>query len=1353
MAQILGGGPPVNDDERAVLARLRDHGPDHWLVLHNIEIPGRNETFEVDVLVVTGRALFVADVKGTRGRIEVAGPKWHPSRRQPFYSPVAKLKAHARSIKGVLERHRTELNRVYIAPLVILTGRDANLVDPQKRDTDNVATFDDFIDYMDTGFKIPDRFNDDIADLGGAIVEALHGVVRLPEGPPVIGTWQTIERLGGDEEVTEYRARNIDAPEGAGTVLLRVYRADPFLPEDERAAQQRRIGNAYVALSRMPSHPNIVSARHFTSVEDGARFVLELDDTHGRPLLRCLNEPEFALGTDTKLRVIRDILAGLAHAHSNKVIHRALSPSTVLIADDGRSLLTGFDHARPGPPRDESVAHEIPQVVDPVYRAPECQRDPTQYSSAADVYAAGVLAYQLLTGELPFASSTEQHSQGSVLPPAPLADAGVDPKLAELFTGMCARQPAERPRAADALREFTRIVGSRRHKSSRSTTTRTGGSGEESKEDLRNLPEGYELSRKFTIRRKLGKGHFGAAYHVFDMIADTDWVLKLILRDRDSVLERMKHEYKVLVNLERHQNVVQVADANFLPDNETPYLQFEYVDGKDLGSLLSSERPLGPADVLRFGIEAARGIAHLHRNGVFHCDIKPSNLLWSEHGCKIIDFNVAVTSDSTLRHGGGSTRYLPPDLDTSAQPSAADLADRDTYALALSLYEALTGGYPWDTAQPPPGEEPANPSTFAGVPQLAPQFTDALLKAIAPRRSQRYRSVSEFLDALSAITTIWPEPPETPLPAPAEPAETSTNAFVDYLRTLYSQSTSTNRGTRGKDPTGTDLYVATALDEQLLPDVLAGRYRLVIITGNAGDGKTAFLEHLLARARDEQASLVQVRENGASFTLGGVEFHTNHDGSQDEGQRANDTVLSEFFGPFAGDPTDWPAGQSRVIAINEGRLVDFLTTHAAQFAALGKRVNAGLAGHAPDGDVAVVNLNNRGVLADADGTGSIFSRMIERMTRTDLWQDCSSCEIAAHCYALHNARTFADPTAGLRVTERLRSLYQLVHLRGRLHITLRDLRSALAYMLTSGRSCDDIKSLYERGRGQDILDGYYFNSWAGPEHGQDRLLTELRALDVGSTPDPALERRLDYVGPDTGSATMTFDQRSAYDLELLRARFEHLPRGGEPDLTAHRAYITAAKRRFFFECLDDTRWPALLPYQSARAFLDVLARPESAPEHLGEIIDAINRGEGLTNPDALGDAVALRVRHVPHGTIDSYRLFERDRFTLKAAGAPESRYLEGEHDHLLLEYADPGGMRAELAITIDLYDLLYLLRRGHVPGTSDNQGRYLSLTMFKNTLSAVPYQEVLLTSTGSDLRRVRREPGGRLVMDHPAEVR
>ncbi len=73
--------------------------------------------------------------------------------------------------------------------------------------------------------------------------------------------------------------------------------------------------------------------------------------------------------------------------------------------------------------------------------------------------------------------------------------------------------------------------------------------------------------------------------------------------------------------------------------------------------------------------------------------------------------------------------------------------------------------------------------------------------------------------------------------------------------------------------------------------MLSGELDLVVITGNAGDGKTAFLENLLEEAVKHGAIQGPSRDNGADFQLGDRWFHTNNDGSQDEGERGNDEVL------------------------------------------------------------------------------------------------------------------------------------------------------------------------------------------------------------------------------------------------------------------------------------------------------------------------------------------------------------------------------------------------------------------------------------------------------------------------------
>jgi serine/threonine protein kinase len=153
-----------------------------------------------------------------------------------------------------------------------------------------------------------------------------------------------------------------------------------------------------------------------------------------------------------------------------------------------------------------------------------------------------------------------------------------------------------------------------------------------------------------------------------------------------------------------------------------------------------------PTDGLTLARHVISGLVHLHRNGVYHCDIKPRNLLWTDAGTRIIDFNVSVSAER-LSHGGGSHRYLPPDLDRSGTASTAMLVDRDLYAFGITVYEAIAGQYPWNAAAPPPGERPRDPRDLPGLADLSPDLAKLLLKAIAPNRGDRFQSAEELAAA------------------------------------------------------------------------------------------------------------------------------------------------------------------------------------------------------------------------------------------------------------------------------------------------------------------------------------------------------------------------------------------------------------------------------------------------------------------------------------------------------------------------------------------------------------------------------------------------------------------------------
>ena len=97
------------------------------------------------------------------------------------------------------------------------------------------------------------------------------------------------------------------------------------------------------------------------------------------------------------------------------------------------------------------------------------------------------------------------------------------------------------------------------------------------------------------------------------------------------------------------------------------------------------------------------------------------------------------------------------------------------------------------------------------------------------------------------------------------------------------------------DAMGVSTYVDTELDRALLPAVLQGEFRLVLISGNAGDGKTAFLQRLEKEVEARGGSANRDFANGSELALADKRYLINYDGSQDEGNKDNNQVLLDLI--------------------------------------------------------------------------------------------------------------------------------------------------------------------------------------------------------------------------------------------------------------------------------------------------------------------------------------------------------------------------------------------------------------------------------------------------------------------------
>ncbi|MFQ5544278.1 MAG: protein kinase, partial [Nitrospiria bacterium] len=170
-------------------------------------------------------------------------------------------------------------------------------------------------------------------------------------------------------------------------------------------------------------------------------------------------------------------------------------------------------------------------------------------SIASDLYAAGLIFYELLTGELPFESIDQMMEADGKFPIKPSEHKPDLPKgVDEWLQNFCEFDQEDRYNSAAIVQKKLDelILPEAKDESVVAPTT------QQITDDLTNLPQDFILADRFRIQKKLGSGGFCVAYKVFDSFGDVVRVIKLVIKDRRSVYERLRREYKTLTNLPDH---------------------------------------------------------------------------------------------------------------------------------------------------------------------------------------------------------------------------------------------------------------------------------------------------------------------------------------------------------------------------------------------------------------------------------------------------------------------------------------------------------------------------------------------------------------------------------------------------------------------------------------------------------------------------------------------------------------------------------------------------------------------------------------------------------------------------------
>jgi hypothetical protein len=269
--------------------------------------------------------------------------------------------------------------------------------------------------------------------------------------------------------------------------------------------------------------------------------------------------------------------------------------------------------------------------------------------------------------------------------------------------------------------------------------------------------EGRRLSDRYVLEEELASGGMGGLWLARDEVLGRQVAVK-VLHDRlagdHALVERFRIEAVAAARLS-HPAIVRVFDTG--TSDGVSFIVMELVEGQTVAELLKEGGALSPAAAASIIRGVLQALAHAHREGVIHRDVRPGNILiGSADRVKLADFGIAKAAfnEADLTTTGnllGTSRYLSPEQVTGGEVDQRS----DLYSVGVVLYELLTGRPPFDaethmatatirlTANPaPPG------SLRPGIPR---GLEAIVMKALARDPNERFQTAEEMSAALERV--------------------------------------------------------------------------------------------------------------------------------------------------------------------------------------------------------------------------------------------------------------------------------------------------------------------------------------------------------------------------------------------------------------------------------------------------------------------------------------------------------------------------------------------------------------------------------------------------------------------------
>lgn len=1286
---LLPCGPAANESELLAFKHLQTRleslpGDAEWILITNLafSVTHNLQSDEIDIIAIGPQGVRVVEVKHWLA-------SWADAHSDSVNHECEKVTEKARKVGTTLRRTVHSLPRV--DGCILLTPEISKL---KKLPGQNVrgVTFYSLADWkLALGLDEPPELS----------IQQVRALARALEPKTAIALDGSLRRFAGYvnlELTTPKDDRFHRVYKGVHStrqdkVLLHLY--DLSVREEINAEAKAR--REYDALLRLQLHswaPRILDSfqnapgypgemSFFTLVDPAAPSINERKrDSTWSPVDRVA----FARSTVLALQELHLAISG------DPMVHRNLNTSTILVRHNNSPILAGFDRSKI--PSDVTVASSIGlSQVEPASIAPEVK---LQGLSSADQRSDVFSLCASLSSLFSEAQDTLSAQAFSIL------RAGVS------------EDPQSRASLRSLDEELSRLLG-------------------ESVSPPPPPPARFWTEdqivrfreRDYQIITRLGSGGIGTTFKVVELDRHTreelgTYVAK-VGHHADSG-PRVLHAYSLArPHLGRHPGLSAIFEvAREWQDNSFSALM-TWIDGAplrdfiDVFSLLAEDQQEGSTESLavRWLCSMGEALGVLHRQGLVHGDVSPRNMIVSGADLVLTDYDF-VSKIGAPPVGPATVLYCSPTYREGRTLSAAD----DIYALAASFFHIVFNREPFHYGGTYAKERGLN---WDGLDRSDTPLLAAFLdRATTPDITERFASVEEARAFLTrpkepgtraALTMASIKEPETSEVREAPSSDELTEQTVEWLRSVLQSYPGSprwgNQETRGLDTTfAANTYVETRLEQTLYTEIVQRSVRLVVLCGNAGDGKTALLQHLATRLGfGEHASSERVIEGR---TPDGLTIRMNLDGSAAWKGRSADELLDEFLAPFHnGSPTE---DIVHVLAINDGRLLEWMDriTETDLTEQLYEAVQSGAT---PAGSlVRFINLNDRSLVGNVSKTNKMvdtqfLDALIDQLfggpSAASIWNNCKACRAKGHCQVFKATALFGPSEIPFSVGDeqrkrargRLYEALQAVHLRGETHVTVRELRAALVYILFGVHYCTDIHD------GSADTTAYWDRAFSPiSADRQGEVLRELARFDPALEANPQLDRYLLSI-PSLES------QKTAPHYETLS--------------------LGSARRRAFFEwSSQQLEEVAILPDslglargRNLRLFLNLALDEDSEIKRVcARLCRGISRLEDLPlQAIDRSDVVSLRItaRTPTETTLWVEKPIEAFRLEVDLPNASD---IDRLHRQAYLIYRYRSGGEERLRLGAELFHLLLELSDGYQLGDVSTDDTFAHLSVFVQRL-------------------------------------